>query len=300
MALWWKKKPQEASWRQCNLPGGIGSILLPDFLQVGTEDGQTLMGVLGDLVTLRCSTISFNKPGESGEDTGKNYVRQKAGEEGLHFYEVDGKAVLCFEESSEQDGQRLLIHYWYVGARTSNVIISATMLRRTATTAEVQNLLNLIPRVVESVKINLTYKIASYDGHAVPITEQTGELFEQQVRPIGLEDEPWLERCRELSMSLGRQYRSGGHQTPDELNTIFSRWMFDDDEKESSESVANALGTAFGDFLVEQHGFRWVVISDQYGTEYCREASSWRNDGISQIVGVQAHRRQCANVFSRS
>ena len=32
--------------------------------------------------------------------------------------------------------------------------------------------------------------------------------------------------------------------------------------------MAGALGAAFGEYLVEQHDFRSVVVNDQYGTDY--------------------------------
>ena len=44
--------------------------------------------------------------------------------------------------------------------------------------------------------------------------------------------------------------------------------MLDEEEKEADDLVANALGAMFGDFLVENHGFRWVVVTDEYGAEY--------------------------------
>ena len=69
-----------------------------------------------------------------------------------------------------------------------------------------------------------------------------------------------------MAASLGLKYGSGGDLTPDELDLVFSRWTFDDDDKESSDSVADALGVAFGDYLVENHEFRWVIVTDEYGT----------------------------------
>jgi hypothetical protein len=44
--------------------------------------------------------------------------------------------------------------------------------------------------------------------------------------------------------------------------------MREEGSKETEEVVADALGAAFGDFLAENHGFRWVAVTDQYGTEY--------------------------------
>lgn len=56
--------------------------------------------------------------------------------------------------------------------------------------------------------------------------------------------------------------------TPNELDIVFSRWMTDEEPKELADEVAAALGAAFGDYLVDEHGFRWVVVQDEYGREY--------------------------------
>src|ERR1700733_9934515 len=112
------------------------------------------------------------------------------------------------------------------------------------------------------------HKIASYEGHEVPITEECVDPVEQKVVDFGPTENGWLEENRQLATALGLKYGSGGFLAPEELDVVFSRWTYDDQEKEPGESVANALGAAFGDYLVEQHGFRWVVVTDQYGTEY--------------------------------
>jgi hypothetical protein len=38
--------------------------------------------------------------------------------------------------------------------------------------------------------------------------------------------------------------------------------------KTIADSHEKKLGAAFGEFLVEQKEFRWVVVTDEYGTEY--------------------------------
>ncbi len=52
------------------------------------------------------------------------------------------------------------------------------------------------------------------------------------------------------------------------MDTIFARWLNDEDPKEEPDVVANALGAAFGEWFVERLGFQWMVITDQYGSEY--------------------------------
>jgi hypothetical protein len=73
-----------------------------------------------------------------------------------------------------------------------------------------------------------------------------------------------LDRAR----ALGLNYGSGGELGPEELDRVFSRWMHEHGEKEQNAHIADALGAAFGAFLVQHHGFEWVVVTDEYGTEY--------------------------------
>lgn len=75
----------------------------------------------------------------------------------------------------------------------------------------------------------------------------TIEAIEQTDVSFGPTEHSWLEENRQLAAALCVKYGGGGELTPVELDVVFSRWTDDDEEKESDESVANALGAAFGD-----------------------------------------------------
>lgn len=269
MSLWSKKKPKETPFKSWKLPGDIGTVSLPEFLSVELEDEKTLLAHPGnDLISIRFSSISFTKKGVCTDEVARPYVRKKSEEENHPYYEIGDMGVLSFEKPSEQDGKQLLIRYWYVGSKSTLVIVSATMLSSKLEEPCVTELLSFMPRIIETVAITKTHKFAEYEGHKVPITQEVVAPQAQKITPFGPSENAWLEENRQLAASLSVTYGSGGELSPEELDVVFSRWTFDDDNKESGELVANALGATFGDYLVEEHGFRWVVVSDQYGTDY--------------------------------
>ena len=56
--------------------------------------------------------------------------------------------------------------------------------------------------------------------------------------------------------------------TPESLEAAWSAWLPTAlDDPEMANTIVNATGAAFGQFLVDTAGFRWVVASDADGTE---------------------------------
>ncbi len=265
MAFWWKNKPQSVPFQKWDLPGDVGTVSLPSFLTVEIENDDTLMAYRDESLTLRFSSISFTKPGQSREETAKDYVRQQAKDKHHPYSESGENGIMSFEEQTEQDGEPLVISYWYVGAKNTILIVSTTVLVTQTKNPSVREILDMMPKVIETVTITVLHKRIVYEDREIPVTEQVVENTEQQITSFGPSENAWLEECRSLATSLGLKYGSGGVLTPDELDVVFSRWMIEDRDKEPANSVANALGVAFGDFLVDNHEFRWVVVTDEYG-----------------------------------
>jgi hypothetical protein len=269
MAFWpWKKKPTTASMRMWNLPGDVGTFSLPDAFSVEMENEKTLLAHLASgSICFRFSSISWDT--ENGEHIAKNHIRNKAAEANHPFYEVGDKGVFSYEQQSENDGEESLVKFWYVGIENSVVVLSASILMTKLTDPEVKQMLDAVPRMIESITMaDKMHKVASYGGQQVPITQQNVESFEQKIVDFGPSENDWLENNRQWAKALGVKYGSGGVLTPEELDVVFSRWTHEGQVKEAAEVVASALGVAFGDYLVEQHDFRWVVVNDQYGTDY--------------------------------
>jgi hypothetical protein len=264
------KLPAEEPLRLWNLPADVGTVLIPEFLTVEMEDDETLLAYpANDAVVLRFSCISIVTKGSSSEDRVQKHLRDRAAREQLEYKLCGDNGVLTYAETSEQDGQPLVIRFWDVGTKNTLVVISATSTPDDNHETTVQRLLDLMPTIVESVKITKTQKIITdEDGEEVEITDQEVEPTEQELLPFGDADFAWLDESRQNATELGLKYGSGGELTPASLDDIFGRWMLDDDvEKEDEGALASALGAAFGDYLVEHHNVAWLVVSDTWGTE---------------------------------
>jgi hypothetical protein len=270
VAFWSRKKNKSAGMREVALPGEMGTISLPSNFKVEMEDDNTLLAYLvnEDAISLRASSLSFCRKDGNDETAGKVAVQERAQKKGLHYYERDDKGILAYEEPSEQDGIPLVIKYWYVGSKNTMVILSATIDANQINRKSVHEVLATIPRIVESVKINTIRRVIEGEDRQIETYVTTAEPTPQRIEPFRAEENAWLETNLKVAAELNLKYGSGGDFTPQELDAIFSRWMQEEEKKETGEAVANALGAAFGEFLVEQKGFRWVVVTDEYGTEY--------------------------------
>ena len=270
MAFWFGKKKQSTELCEASLPGEMGTISFPTDFMVEMEDERTLAAQPNgsDAVILRASSISISRKDGNDETAGKTAVRQRAEENGLQFIDKGDMGLLSYEEPSEQNGVPLLIKYWYIGSKNTFVIFSATIIKAEKDSKTVKAVLELIPCILDSLKITKMYGLIVTEDREIPTITTTVEPTPQEIVPFRSDEEAWLQQSLEWATALSVKYGSGGDLTSEELDVVFSRWMHDEQEKESDDAVANALGAAFGDYLVEQHGFHWVVVTDEYGTEY--------------------------------
>jgi hypothetical protein len=234
------------------------------------EDDSTLLAYPPgeDTIALRFSSISAFRKG-SDENPAKEYVRNKAAEEGLCCTETADRSVVSYEEEeSEQDGIPVLARFWEVGTKSTVVIISATIIRAKKNHRVVKKTLDVMPTILGSLEVTTAHRVIEADGREVMATVRTVDPTPQSTRPFGPREEQWLETSLSNAGALGLKYGSGGELTPEELDHVFSRWLSEAGEKEPGDLVANALGAALGSYLVVHHGFAWVLLTDEYGTEY--------------------------------
>ena len=79
----------------------------------------------------------------------------------------------------------------------------------------------------------------------------------------------FVARAETLAREQGIQRSPGGGRlNPDELDELLKRWNPPTASVEEFNLVAQVLGFAFGDYLVERHRLRWVVLSDEHGTDF--------------------------------
>ncbi|MBN1919266.1 MAG: DUF3806 domain-containing protein [Verrucomicrobia bacterium] len=268
--FWRKRKNKITEFRFVQLPGDVGRVSVPADFVVEMEDDSTLMACPRgeETITLRFSSISAVLK-EPGEDGGRSFVKRSAAREGRSYSELPGgKGVESYREESERDGVSRLDHFWIVGCRNTVVIISAAVPESRLHDGVVKATLAAMPVILESLEVTKVHGIVESGDKEVFFTVQTTDPTPQSVRSFDMAEEQWLETGLNQARALGLRYGTGGELTPEELDRVFSRWMAEHEGKESGDLVASALGAAFGAFFVEQHRFRWMVVTDEYGTDY--------------------------------
>jgi hypothetical protein len=267
--LWFHKGKPSTEFRTVDLPGDIGSVSIPtDFVAKMEDDATLLVYPRGcESLSFRLSSISFVKKG-GDEHGGRAYVRDKAQEKGLEYQEADDRGILTYEEKTVENGTPLILRFWEVGMRNTVVVVSATILRAKRNNAVVRSTLNAVPNILQSIEVARIHRIIESDGRNVETVTETTDRTPSTLVPFSGKEEAWLASSLALARELCRKYSSGGELEPAELDRIFSRWMYEENEKETGESVVNALGAAFGAWLADRYSFSWGVLTDECGTEY--------------------------------
>lgn len=52
------------------------------------------------------------------------------------------------------------------------------------------------------------------------------------------------------------------------LDSVYDSWVNDGNEKPSSSDIVAGLGSVFGDRLSHAHQSDWIVVTDEYGTDF--------------------------------
>jgi hypothetical protein len=270
MLGWFRRKTNSPSLRVWSLPGEIGTVSLPDGMKVELEDDDsTLLAhwLPADDVNIRVSSISFETRDGRDEEAAKTQVRRSAKEHGNEYKVIGGKGVEVEREiATEEEGVRLVLKRWIVGMKNTVTIMTVTLREDCRRSALVKTTLDAMPKIIESVNIKWVHRTVEAEGQKVLTRRSSAEATPEQVAEFRERDRKWLESAEVTARKLSVKYGSGGDFDPEELDRVFSRWMADDGQKPRSEVVANALGAAFGNLLVDQLGFRCVMLTDQYGT----------------------------------
>jgi Domain of unknown function (DUF3806) len=84
----------------------------------------------------------------------------------------------------------------------------------------------------------------------------------------------WIRQNIAVARALAEQYGVSSERPLDAntLDGVYANRRADWDQQDDGErldpnDVVNAIGLAFGQSLVDQHGLHWVVASDEHGTE---------------------------------
>ena len=81
----------------------------------------------------------------------------------------------------------------------------------------------------------------------------------------------WIKDQTEAAVGFVDKYSPGDAGQPltlDALDRAFSVWLISESpETDEVNAVINAVGIAFGSFLVRDAGFSWTVATDEHGCE---------------------------------
>lgn len=92
----------------------------------------------------------------------------------------------------------------------------------------------------------------------------------QKIESPNAAENNWIARSLELAASLAGRYGVGAGVVlePATLDRVLVRWVDDrSPQREAPNDVCNAIGLAFGQWLVAQLGMEWAVVTDEHGTD---------------------------------
>jgi hypothetical protein len=97
-----------------------------------------------------------------------------------------------------------------------------------------------------------------------------GDVVKQTIEPLNEDEIAWVAENLEIAKKIVGAYTFGAQATlePQSLDKAFLGWSENDQGKTvEANKLVNALGIAFGQYLVDRLGMRWAVVSDETGTD---------------------------------
>jgi hypothetical protein len=116
--------------------------------------------------------------------------------------------------------------------------------------------------------------------------------------PLTESEQQWIrdqvDRAREFAHEFDSQ-APDGQPSLESLDVAFAAYLASDCEPSRANDVVLAVGAAFGARLVEDLGFRWVIATDDYGTDLAVLARPGRGNVTiypSDFVAKRYERRE--------
>jgi hypothetical protein len=104
----------------------------------------------------------------------------------------------------------------------------------------------------------------------------------------------WIASRIEGAKLLISQYSPGDVGQPinaSVLDRAYARWLASTEtNSDRINDVLNAVGVAFGQLLVDEIGFQWVVVTDQFGTDMGIRALPGKGDVLVTPTNMVAKR----------
>ena len=101
--------------------------------------------------------------------------------------------------------------------------------------------------------------------------------LKRTIEPPNEDEMAWIAENLDEARSLAARYapQAGGDLDPLRLDRALTGWSISRDPTQRVEpnALVNALGLAFGQYLVDRLGMSWAVVSDEQGTDIAVHSS---------------------------
>jgi hypothetical protein len=92
--------------------------------------------------------------------------------------------------------------------------------------------------------------------------------MKQTIEPPNADESSWITENLELAKKIVATYAHTADLGPDSLDEVLSAWSSHGEaERIEPNALVNALGIAFGQFLIQELQLRWAVVIDEHGTD---------------------------------
>src|SRR4051812_33162178 len=89
------------------------------------------------------------------------------------------------------------------------------------------------------------------------------------IAPLSISESRWRGQQLEAARGLVERYCGESAMPPTlvSLDAVIDAWSADGDARPEMNDLVNAIGVAFGHHLARATGLRWVMATDEAGTE---------------------------------
>ena len=124
----------------------------------------------------------------------------------------------------------------------------------------------------ELTEKDYTHESDTVDGETIYFKTATTANTPQDFTNLDNSQKLFIKHCLEAADTLIRTNEPNSdinNFTPQTLDSIIDKWNTDTTGFSCTEDYfINAIGTAFGHYLVKTYKMKWTMVTDEYGTEY--------------------------------
>ncbi|MCG8407459.1 MAG: DUF3806 domain-containing protein [Phycisphaerales bacterium] len=94
---------------------------------------------------------------------------------------------------------------------------------------------------------------------------------QRKIEPLNPAERDWVTEELGNAQRLVKQFSpvdEGARMTPGVLDRVFKQaYESNPNDSDHGNAVINAVGIAFGQYLVDELGYEWVMVTDEHGCE---------------------------------